>query len=46
LASAHAASALNVEAGRTQVHEVVAVKLDRNRSGMPLPRFEELMAAR
>jgi len=36
-----AASALNFEAGRTQVHQVLAVKLDRGRSGLPLrPRFE------
>jgi cyclopropane-fatty-acyl-phospholipid synthase len=37
-----AASALNFEAGRTQVHQVLAVRLDRGRSGMPLrPRFED-----
>jgi cyclopropane-fatty-acyl-phospholipid synthase len=36
-----AASALNFEAGRTQVHQVLAVKADRGRSGIPLrPRFE------
>ena len=36
-----AASALNFEAGRTQVHQVLAVKPDRGRSGLPLrPRFE------
>ena len=36
-----AASALNFEAGRTQVHQVLAVKLDRGRSGLPLrPRLE------
>ena len=36
-----AASALNFEAGRTQVHQVLAVKLDRGWSGLPLrPRFE------
>jgi cyclopropane-fatty-acyl-phospholipid synthase len=36
-----AASALNFEAGRTQVHQVLAVRLDRGRSGLPLrPRFE------
>jgi cyclopropane-fatty-acyl-phospholipid synthase len=36
-----AASALNFEAGRTQVHQVLAVGLDRGRSGLPLrPRFE------
>ncbi len=35
-----AASALNFEAGRTQVHQVLAVKLDRGRSGLPLrPSF-------
>jgi len=35
-----AASALNFEAGRTQVHQVLAVKSDRGRSGMPLrPAF-------
>jgi cyclopropane-fatty-acyl-phospholipid synthase len=36
-----AASALNFEAGRTQVHQVLAVKLDRGGSRMVLrPRFE------
>jgi cyclopropane-fatty-acyl-phospholipid synthase len=36
-----AASALNFEAGRTQVHQVLAVRLDGGRSGVPLrPRFE------
>ena len=36
-----AASALNFEAGRTQVHQVLAVRLDRGRSRLPLrPRFE------
>jgi cyclopropane-fatty-acyl-phospholipid synthase len=36
-----AASALNFEAGRTQVHQVLAVRPDRGRSGLPLrPRFE------
>jgi cyclopropane-fatty-acyl-phospholipid synthase len=36
-----AASALNFEAGRTQVHQVLAVRPDRGRSRMPLrPRFE------
>jgi cyclopropane-fatty-acyl-phospholipid synthase len=36
-----AASALNFEAGRTQVHQVLAVRLDGGRSGMALrPRFE------
>jgi cyclopropane-fatty-acyl-phospholipid synthase len=35
-----AASALNFEAGRTQVHQVLAVRPDRGRSGLPLrPRF-------
>ena len=35
-----AASALNFEAGRTQVHQVLAVRLDRGRSGVPLrPAF-------
>jgi cyclopropane-fatty-acyl-phospholipid synthase len=35
-----AASALNFEAGRTQVHQVLAVRADRDRSGMPLrPTF-------
>ncbi len=33
-----AASALNFEAGRTQVHQVLAVRLDRGRSGLPLRR--------
>jgi len=33
---------INFEAGRTQVHQVLAVRLDRGRSGLPLrPRFEE-----
>ena len=37
-----AASALNFEAGRTQVHQVLAVRSDGGRSGLPLrPRFEE-----
>jgi cyclopropane-fatty-acyl-phospholipid synthase len=37
-----AASALNFEAGRTQVHQILAVKPDRGRSGMPArPRFED-----
>jgi cyclopropane-fatty-acyl-phospholipid synthase len=37
-----AASALNFEAGRTQVHQVLAVRLDGGGSGLPLrPRFEE-----
>jgi cyclopropane-fatty-acyl-phospholipid synthase len=31
-----AASALNFEAGRTQVHQVLAVRLDRGRSGLQL----------
>ena len=36
-----AASALNFEAGRTQVHQVLAVRSDGGRSGLPLrPRFE------
>jgi cyclopropane-fatty-acyl-phospholipid synthase len=36
-----AASALNFEAGRTQVHQVLAVRLDRGRSGLPIrPRFD------
>jgi cyclopropane-fatty-acyl-phospholipid synthase len=36
-----AASALNFEAGRTQVHQVLAVRLDDGRSRLPLgPRFE------
>jgi cyclopropane-fatty-acyl-phospholipid synthase len=35
-----AASALNFEAGRTQVHQVLAVRADRGRSGLPLrPTF-------
>ena len=35
-----AASALNFEAGRTQVHQLLAVRLDRGRSGLPMrPRF-------
>jgi cyclopropane-fatty-acyl-phospholipid synthase len=35
-----AASALNFEAGRTQVHQVLAVRSDRGRSGLPLrPTF-------
>jgi cyclopropane-fatty-acyl-phospholipid synthase len=35
-----AASALNFEAGRTQVHQVLAVRSDGGRSGMPLrPAF-------
>ena len=38
-----AASALNFEAGRTQVHQVLAVKLDGGRSGLPLrPRLEHV----
>jgi cyclopropane-fatty-acyl-phospholipid synthase len=37
-----AASALNFEAGRTQVHQVLAVRADRGRSGLPLrPTFSE-----
>jgi cyclopropane-fatty-acyl-phospholipid synthase len=37
-----AASALNFEAGRTQVHQVLAVRSDGGRSELPLrPRFEE-----
>jgi cyclopropane-fatty-acyl-phospholipid synthase len=37
-----AASALNFEAGRTQVHQVLAVRPDAGRSELPLrPRFEE-----
>jgi cyclopropane-fatty-acyl-phospholipid synthase len=37
-----AASALNVEAGRTQVHQMLAVRLDDGRSGLALrPRFED-----
>jgi cyclopropane-fatty-acyl-phospholipid synthase len=36
-----AASALNFETNRTQVHQVLAVKPDRARSGLPLrPKFE------
>jgi cyclopropane-fatty-acyl-phospholipid synthase len=36
-----AASALNFEAGRAQVHQVLAVRLDGGRSRLPLrPRFE------
>lgn len=36
-----AASALNFEAGRMQVHQVLAVRLVGGRSGLPLrPRFE------
>ncbi len=35
-----AASALNFEADRTQVHQVLAVRPDRGRSGLPLrPAF-------
>ncbi|HEX9122208.1 MAG TPA: class I SAM-dependent methyltransferase [Actinomycetota bacterium] len=35
-----AASALNFEAGRTQVHQILAVKADGGRSGLPLrPAF-------
>ena len=42
-----AASALNFEAGRTQVHQVLAVRLESGRSGMPLrPRFEDRPAQR
>ena len=38
-----AASALNFEAGRTQVHQVLAVRAERGRSGLPLrPRFEQV----
>ena len=37
-----AASAVNFEAGRTQVHQVLAVRLDAGRSRLPLrPRFYE-----
>ncbi len=37
-----AASALNFEASRTQVHQVLAVRSDGGRSGLPLrPRFED-----
>jgi len=36
-----AASAVNFEDGNTQVHQVLGVKPDGGRSGMPLrPRFE------
>jgi cyclopropane-fatty-acyl-phospholipid synthase len=36
-----AASALNFEAGRTQVHQILAVKAERGRSRMPLrPSFD------
>jgi cyclopropane-fatty-acyl-phospholipid synthase len=36
-----AASALNFESNGNQVHQVLAVKPDRARSGLPLrPRFE------
>ena len=36
-----AASVLQFEANRTQVHQVLATKTDRGRSGLPLrPRFE------
>ena len=36
-----AASALNFEDGRIQVHQVLGVQAERRRSGMPLrPRFE------
>jgi cyclopropane-fatty-acyl-phospholipid synthase len=42
-----AASALNFEAGRTQVHQVLAVRLEGETSGMPLlPRFEDQPAQR
>jgi cyclopropane-fatty-acyl-phospholipid synthase len=35
-----AASALNFEAGRTQIHQVLAVKNDQGKSDLPLrPRF-------
>jgi cyclopropane-fatty-acyl-phospholipid synthase len=34
-----AASAVNFEDGNTQVHQVLAVKPDRGRSGMPLRGF-------
>jgi cyclopropane-fatty-acyl-phospholipid synthase len=35
-----AASALNFEAGRTQIHQVLAMKSDAGLSGLPLrPRF-------
>ena len=37
-----AASALNFETGRTHVHQVLAVRPDDGRSGLPLrPRFED-----
>jgi cyclopropane-fatty-acyl-phospholipid synthase len=40
-ATVHGGSALNFEAGRTQVHQVLAVRLHRGRSGLPLrARFE------
>jgi cyclopropane-fatty-acyl-phospholipid synthase len=36
-----AASALNFEAGRTEVYQVLAVKPDDGRSGLPLrPSFD------
>jgi cyclopropane-fatty-acyl-phospholipid synthase len=36
-----AGSALNFEAGRTQVHQILAVRADRGSSQMPLrPAFE------
>jgi len=42
-----AASALNFEAGRTQVHQVLAVRADGGRSGMPLrPSFDREQALR
>jgi len=42
-----AASALNFEAGRTQVHQVLAIRLEGETSGMPLlPRFEDQPAQR
>jgi len=42
-----AASALNFEAGRTQVHQVLGVRSDDGRSGLPLrPRFEGRMPQR
>jgi hypothetical protein len=31
-----AASARNFEAGRTGIHQILAVKLDEGRSGLPL----------
>jgi cyclopropane-fatty-acyl-phospholipid synthase len=37
-----AASALNFEAGRTSIHQVLGVKSDRGRSGMPPTRGEWL----